>query len=694
METTVVSTPRAKFAMTIGDIRKSGRSIASFIVDECKAAKESINPSELRSWEKSLPALMNIINMSSIPDSVILVCEYELAGGRCDWILIGGDAVYPVVILGENKQWTKWKAVEVNGMLNAVLSQTDTRIHPLPQIRNYKRQVEAIIKCLCKRLSNVKLYSVIYMHNATDVSDIRSLIQPNENIMAYSGNREDSMEFASFLSGVLTYTDVSTFTDDFLSTDITISPDSLAMVKDALSKKKDEFGITGDMSFHDKYSLNDEQSVTYSKLLRCFYASLKNTFPNRYIVAVSGGPGSGKSMAAHTLLYEFITMGVNVGFYVKNRERRAQMLKACRELITEKYGHVSKNDESGAKFDELKRYIKTPTVLQNVNHDVMIFDEAQTLNKYLSTAVVDENGCEVKDERGNRRYETKEVESSHVFNLIKSVGRVAYFFCDEDQKISTKDFFTINELEKFAADNNFNYRHYHLERQNRFLGGEYYCEDLHKLVYEGYDGSFKVRTGTSVEVYITKEYGDLTFAERKRLEYDELDKMVPAGRPKKEGFQIGALWSSKNEWRSTSKDASGYDFENLFMYDANGNKYSVFMNWNPNPEKIGRSNSFMYMEGRNNYVAYTPNMLGNEVDCFYLLIPDCYKFSMEEKRIIVDPSTYGYEANKLYHNTDIKKVMLNELYIMLSRMQSKLILSVEDPNLRRALKYAFNAEEV
>ncbi len=183
--------------------------------------------------------------------------------------------------------------------------------------------------------------------------------------------------------------------------------------------------LTSMIRGNQEFYLIDEQKVAYETVRRLVELTVKNANNpvkgfRKSVVIVSGGPGTGKSVVAIQLLCNLISKGFSANYVTKNAAPRNVYFEKLRQ------DHF--------RWGFIKSLFKSSDSFWNAPSNVMdciIVDEAHRLKK-KSAIFHGEN--QVKE-------------------LINS-GKVTVFFIDEDQRITTKDIGSKEEIRKWAAYHN------------------------------------------------------------------------------------------------------------------------------------------------------------------------------------------------------------------------------------------------
>lgn len=251
---------------------------------------------EQRSWERSLAVLTNDLHDAGLGQvEVLLEYQLPLTSRRVDALLCGvhprsGDTSYVVV---ELKQWSS--AAPVDGTDDVILDDgRGTRLHPAVQVGGYCDYIadfNAALGGTTERLSGVA-----YLHNADDdgVSGLWDYPQSRTRRMF---TRQRRGEFLAFLAERLDGKPGVDAADELLNAAIKPSKQLLDLAAKEIRER-------------EQFVLLDEQRVAYSMVLRAVeQARRANT---KEVVVVTGGPGSGKSVIALSLLGELSRQGRSV----------------------------------------------------------------------------------------------------------------------------------------------------------------------------------------------------------------------------------------------------------------------------------------------------------------------------------------------------------------------------------------------
>jgi hypothetical protein len=244
-----------------------------------------VSGSERRSWSKSLAVLGQDLADAGL-GQVEVVVEYQLplTSKRVDVVLAGrhprtSDDSYVVV---ELKQWSQAESYEGSDRLVLVEHARGPRLHPGVQVGDYCEYLTDFLGVLADRRSPI--VGAAYLHNAAD-RDVHDLFArpATEQSRIFTGQRRG--QFLDYLRTHLAPAPGATAADRFLTSAVRPSKHLLTY---AASELKDR----------SHFTLLDDQRLAYELVLHAVERA--RAADRKSVVVVSGGPGSGKSVIAHT----------------------------------------------------------------------------------------------------------------------------------------------------------------------------------------------------------------------------------------------------------------------------------------------------------------------------------------------------------------------------------------------------------
>ncbi len=271
----------------------TGESVAELIVENMLIEMgRRPAPSEVRSWRRSLPILARDLIDAGLSGVEILV-EYQLplSSQRVDAILAGAHPVTgrPSYVVVELKQWSRastWEGdaniVEVPGAPGGL------RSHPVRQVRNYAEHIIDFARTLHGDEDSVA--GVAYLHNAMARAEVADLYDydPHPRGRLFIGAERG--RFHDYLRSRLDPgVPGAPFADQLLRSAIAPSRQLLAVAADEILHRE-QFILQGNQQL--------AVDVVMHEVLQARAAD------HKAVVIVTGGPGTGKSVIALSLLGE------------------------------------------------------------------------------------------------------------------------------------------------------------------------------------------------------------------------------------------------------------------------------------------------------------------------------------------------------------------------------------------------------
>lgn len=373
---------------------------------------------EYRSWQNSLNFMRNILDDEEIPNDVEIAIEYQIprTSKRVDFIICGADINNQNnVIVIELKQWEKVEKLD-NEMLHSVKAFTGgaERMVSHPSYQAYSYAVFIRNSSECVQDENIRIIPCAYLHNY----DQRYLNQLDDSIFKIWYDeapffiKNQALELNKFIKKYIN----KKSTDNELLYKIDngrIRPSKA--LQDCLVSL---------MKGNKEFMLLDEQAVVYDMCIKAMKQCLKDMKKRTFII--QGGPGTGKSVLAVNLLKEFTAMkynsvnGLNASYVTKNSAPREAYLRL-----------LSKSDLK--KEVNIKQLFRSPFGLCKVPsnfYDCLIVDEAHRLVKQMYGDFQGQN-------------QVKECINASLLSI---------FLIDEDQRITSKDIGSIDEIKYWAKE--------------------------------------------------------------------------------------------------------------------------------------------------------------------------------------------------------------------------------------------------
>lgn len=395
--------------------------------------------SEYRSWTRSIPALRADLVSAGLSD-VEMLFEYQLplTSKRADVVLVGqhpktGGPSYLVV---ELKQWSHAERFEDSDTLVRIEQYGERPVtHPVLQVRDYCDYMLDFTAVLADQ--PLTLAGVAYLHNATDsgVADLLDLTGDRLGSL-FTGQRRSEFQdflrtrFAQGQSG-------APYADALLSSRIAPSKQLLALAADEVQRR-------------EMFVLLDEQRDAYNYVLHAVERARRAN--EKTTVIISGGPGSGKSVIALSLLGELSRQGRTVIHATGSRSFTQTLRKVA-----------------GARAPRVKKmfqYFNSFMAAEANDLDALILDEAHRIRE---TSV-------------NRWTKTEFRSGRPQIDELIAAARVPVFLLDEFQVVRPGEQGTVDDIAKNALARGIRVEKINLDAQFRCGGSEEYLLWVKRLL--------------------------------------------------------------------------------------------------------------------------------------------------------------------------------------------------------------------
>lgn len=392
---------------------------------------------ETRSWNVSVPRLAGLLVDIALP-KVDMLIEFPLPGSsrRVDVLLAG---VHPVTgednyVVVEQKQWSQAELAWNSDTIVKSRHLLGEYLHPIDQVRGYCTYLQQYIAVLNREPD--ALHGVAYLHNATQHS-VRQLLTRMQDDLGRIFTGDQRAELLDYLRGQFAPEPGTHAADRLLASEILPRKNFLEFTANELREAT-------------KYSLLDNQKLAYDAVLNQIRAS--SAADNKSVILVTGGPGSGKSMVAVSLLAELHRMG--------RRVRYATGSQSITETMRRFPGNRS------PELKSLFTYYRSFSGAEKNDLDVLICDEAHRIRKTSTN-------------RFTKR--TTQPDRPQIDELI-SAARVPVFLLDEHQVVRLDEVGTIDLIRDHAARSGYPVFHIKLDGQFRCGGSAAYDEWVLRLL--------------------------------------------------------------------------------------------------------------------------------------------------------------------------------------------------------------------
>ncbi|MGW5211117.1 DNA/RNA helicase domain-containing protein [Streptomyces sp. NPDC004051] len=394
--------------------------------------------SEVRSWERSIPVLAAALDDAGLGD-VEMMLEYALPlnSKRADAVLAGVHPVTgePSYVVVELKQWSQAEPDEDDPVLCRIDAYTHPVLNPIEQVRRYCEYLVNFNGAVAEHPGRVS--GVAFLHNATEfgVSGLRA-VELDERGQLFTGERRG--EFIDHLRTRLSGRHPGARAADELQAGRTVPSKQLMSVAAQEVREREQFVLL------------DEQQVAYRMVLNAVRRAKQSD--HKEVVVITGGPGTGKSVIALSLLGELYRQGVPALHATGSQSFTKTMRKVAGTRKRE--------------VQELFKYFNSFMTTEKNTLDVLICDEAHRIretsaNRYTPAA----------HRTGKRQIE----------ELI-DVARVPVFLLDEHQVVRPGEMGTVQEIKAAAAAKGLECRVVPLESQFRCGGSDAYLRWVVRLL--------------------------------------------------------------------------------------------------------------------------------------------------------------------------------------------------------------------
>jgi uncharacterized protein len=406
------------------------RQLAGIIADHVRhTTGRSPSESERKSWRRSLPVLAHDLVEAGLGQIEMLI-EYRLplSPKRADVVLAGtdrrtgGDA-YVVV---ELKQWSQASLYEGNERLVVVDGMHREVEHPLLQVQGYCEYIADYAAAL--RGDDKAVRGVAYLHNAADL-DVDDLFElaTTERTRLFTKSRRGA--FLEYLRDQFAPGPGAGAADRLLTS---ASRPSKQLIKLAAAEVRER----------EQFTLLAEQRLAYEKVLHSVARARRSDA--KEVVIITGGPGSGKSVIALSLLGELYRQGYSALHATGSRSFTQTMRQ-----------HAGRGS---SRVKSLFKYFNSFMDARQNDIEVLICDEAHR----------------IRETSANRfTAATRRTGRPQVDELI-AAARVPVFLLDEHQVVKPGEIGTVEAIKSQASSLGFRVHHVPLDGQFRCGGSRKY----------------------------------------------------------------------------------------------------------------------------------------------------------------------------------------------------------------------------
>lgn len=433
------------------------------ITDEIyKVYKEKIgksNKSQIRSWDNSMEYMYRVLNDDDIPDDAGVAIEFTIptTSKRIDFTLTGeNEDNQDSVVIIELKQWESAKKVDnKDGIVRTFLGGGERETtHPSYQVWSYASLLENFNETV--EDDSILLHPCAYLHNYDLSKDDNQLTNPiydkyiNE---APLYGKKDTKSLREFIKKYVKYGDNENVLYKINNGKIRPS-------------KKLQDALYNMLQGNDEFVMIDEQKVAYEDAMDMVHDSYCDD--RKRVLIVEGGPGTGKSVVAINLLVDILNDDMVSLYVTKNNAPRNVFYKKLKgKEFTQTY--IKNLFKGSGSFTSSK----------SNEFDALIVDEAHRLNKKSGLF-------------GN-------MGENQVKEIINA-AKCSIFFIDKHQRVTMKDYGSVEAIEHFADELGAEVKHLKLKSQFRCSGSDGYLSWLDDVLeiedtgnFDGFDFSYDFR---------------------------------------------------------------------------------------------------------------------------------------------------------------------------------------------------------
>ena len=411
------------------------RIITDKILEQYQEKIGNTSPSEIDSWRNSLKDMRDVLEYDAISEDTRVAIEFQVpnTSKRVDFLISGLDEEQREnVVIIELKQWQKIKKTQKDGVVITRFRGGERETtHPSYQAWSYASLIREFNQTVQE--DTINLFSCAFLHNYR-IKKNDPLTDPfyKEHIeKAPIFSERDIEKLSEFISKHVRYPDDGTVLYRIENGKIKPSKNLAEAVGSMLR---------GNTEFH----MIDEQKTVYEELR--FLAEKaedrqKRSVPDKDVVIIKGGPGTGKSVIAINLLAGLVQKRINARYITRNSAPRAV------------YSALLKGEFKKSYIDNLFNGSGSYVNASTNEFSTLIVDEAHRLNE--KSGMFSNKG----------ENQTKE---------IINAAQLSIFFIDEAQTVTLKDKGFIGEIKEWADYHDANVYELELYSQFRCNGSDGY----------------------------------------------------------------------------------------------------------------------------------------------------------------------------------------------------------------------------
>lgn len=378
-----------------------------------------------------------------------MLLEYRLplTSKRADVVLAGRHprTGQPSYVIIELKQWSQAERLDRSDTLFRVAPHLNREyLHPGLQVDGYCEYLADFTTHLAE--TEHSLVGAAYLHNATDsgVADILAAPSATRS-RVFTGQRRGA--FIEFLKAHLAPTPGHDVADALVSSAIAPSRHLLKVAADEVQRQ-------------EMFVLLDEQRLAYEQVLHAVAEARSSD--HKTAIVVSGGPGSGKSVIALSLMGELARQGRSVLHATGSRSFTLTLRRVA--------------GTRAPQVQKMFKYFNQFMDAEKNGLDCLILDEAHRMR---------ETSVQRYTPKAQRLLARPQVEE------LLDAARVPVFLLDDHQVVRPGEQGTADEIERFAREKGLDVRRISLDDQFRSGGSELFVSWVQRTLALEPGGKFE-----------------------------------------------------------------------------------------------------------------------------------------------------------------------------------------------------------
>ena len=593
--------------------------------------------SQVNAWNASLPEMALVLKRSNVDENIDVAVEYKLVQSRdrIDFLICGNDeADHENVVVIELKQWSQVRPTNKQYFVNTFGGGGEGDYwHPSYQAYNYAQILLNFNEFV--RENKVGLPSCCYLHNMAEgnsvlLDDISKYPLVLSSPVFYEGQSD---QLGKYISKYIKKPNKHLL---YLIENSRIVPSKFLanMLKEA---------IQGNPFF----SYDEAQATSVAQIVETAVDSAK--YGGKRTIIIKGGAGTGKSIVAINALGQLI-----------NNKESPNRLNAVYVSTNAAPRNLYSEELVGKDYTKtaIKQLFRYPTVFCHSGEDEFdcaLVDEAHRIFDF-------KGGVGIK-------------KGTHVLEDIIRASRVAVFFIDSDQAVTTTDFATIDRIKEAAEKMHSKIiegTQLELKTQFRVTGGEQYISFIRSFL--GYNNDISLYYPDKYDFKVFDSASDLHEAIKEKDDLFNLNHTVSGKCRLVAGYTYE--WKSKYQYR----DSNIYDI----ILDSGDFKAK----WNLRCKEVGPDYSWANDPDSINEVGCIHTSQGLDLNYCGVIIGKDIQYK-DGKLLYCQNETAksdNYSGIRKSDKEIADKLIRNTYYVLLTRGMLGTYVYCEDEGLREHLK--------